>query len=184
MNLNDVSLERLLSIDFFQKYIVKNLSKEISKAGGKVRASLKSKMRPVSKNYVRTGDVLNSFYRGSHKINVKVEDGRISAVSLFDKKLIIPKESGASYLFNHHMNWDRGTTWNGLDVPESVPVWLNDGFTVVGRGGSRHEWEGLHYIENALGTDDATEYIQGILDKYMEKYMDAITRKLEQIGII
>lgn len=184
MNLNSVSLERLLSLDFFQKYIADNLSREVSEAGGKVQSSLKSKMKPASKNYTRTGNVLNSFYNNSHKINVRVENGKISEISLFDKRLIIPKESSASYMFNHHMNWDRGIVWKGLNVPENVPIWLNDGFTVVGRNGSRHEWEGLNYIESALGTDDAIEYIQGILDKYMDKYMSAIKIKLEQTNII
>ena len=183
MNLSGVSLEKLLSPDFFQKYIIDSLTKEVSQVGGKIQRSLKNKMRPASKNYARTGNILNSFYNSSHKINVRIENGEI-IIFLFDKRLIVSKESRTSYMFNHHMNWDRKTVWRGLNVPENIPLWLDKGFTVVGRNGSRHEWEGLKYVEDALGTDDALGYIQNILDRYMSEYKILVKRKLEQSNII
>lgn len=184
MSLNNLSLEQLLSLETFQRYIAENLSRAVSEAGGRVQKSLMSKMKPASKNYTRTGNVINSFYNSSNKIKVNVENGRISAISLFNVRLIIPKQSGTSYMFNHHMNWDETTQWRGNYVPGLVPEFLDEGFTVVGKNGSRHYWEGLHYVSDALGTDDAIEYIQGILDKYMEEYMEMIKKKLRQENMI
>lgn len=184
MNLNSLSLEQLLSFDTFKKYIIMSLSQIIAETGGKIQKSLKDRMKPPSKNYVRTGQTLNSFYNSARNVDVKVENGLISNICIFNVNIIVPKPSGTSYMFNHHMNWDETTEWRGNYVPYLVPEWLNDGFTVVGRDGSRHEWTGLHYYEAALGTDDALGYIQNLLDEYMDEYMNVIKIKLKQMKII
>lgn len=151
------------------KYLEDEVNKIVFKIGNQLADELEARLPAASKNYSRTGDVLRAF-RNPPK--VKVKDNKIVG-SVFNVKLVRSARSSASYMFNHHMNWDGDSNWDGFYVPAAVPIWLDEGFTVVARNGFRQEWKGLDYINGALQMS-VDDYVNDLLEESMIKFMQML----------
>lgn len=154
--------------------IIRAFEDVIDEASRNISASYDKKMaNRKSKYYRRTGDVARALSRPMVSIR-----GDELKYELFDVNEIDPMPSDKRYLFNHHMNWDKKTIWNGVYVPEGVPEWLNSGFIIVYKG-KRVKFKGLHYIEEGLGINSIKNRgVQKELEKRLaEKLMQILIQK-------
>lgn len=159
--------------------LIKIMDDILKEWGMKIAAShVVSGQNPTRKNYIRTGDVKRGFLNAGAK-----ESGfNMIEASLYDVSQVAPSQSRSSYLFNHHMSWDGSTEWNGFYIPEQVPEWLNDGFTIVNQKGHRAYFAGTKYIEDALGL---TTLRDGAIQKKFEKEAaKRLYNKLKGRGVI
>ena len=185
-------MARTLTNREIRQMVLKILNDIMKEMGIKIAAQYLAdfgKRNPTNKNYVRTGDLyrallspLGVFSKSGGENGGEIGEGNLLGWDLIDSSKIVPKTTEPWYKFNSHRNWNKEDEWNGLYVPDMVPIWLNSGFTIVNARGERFKFNGKKYIETALGLSSLQN---DAISRYIE--MEAAKRiheKLIQMGVI
>lgn len=160
------------------KILEKYLNKSIEKAGKLIADNLLKKLNGLpSEYYERTWQTVEAF-RNPKKVTIG-SSGKVN----FDvfNSLYSHSFRGSQGMFNHHMSLDGSSKWKGSPIVELVPVWLDEGFKLP--NGKR--WEGLNYIESALGNKSVSEYIgDDLIESSIEEMVQLIIKEMMEGGTL
>lgn len=160
-------------INFFEE----RLNNFVRETGNKIADALEAKLSAVpSEYYDRTGQVVNAF-RNPPPVQLLGNGSLSSRIINFD--LIKNQRSSVPGKLNHHMSIDGSKTFAGENIKYWVPVWLDDGFTLLNGA----YYEGLDYYKLIFGSRDLDSFIQEEFENAAFEFTLIVNKAIEKGGI-
>lgn len=153
------------------------LNEFVREKSNEIADALERKLSVVpSEYYDRTGQVVNAF-RNPPPIKF-LKNGSLN-VSMLNFDLIKNQKSAVIGKLNHHMSIDGSKTFGGQNIRYSVPIWLDEGFTLL----NGVKYDGLNYYREIFGSKDIDSIIQEEFERAAAELVITINEALKKGGV-